>query len=323
MMHDRDLHRTGRQKDVREIVIPPSIIANTRTATLTKALHLRAGHLLLPQGAGLRAVIICSGSAKSMLKLARGIAFFADADTAVVHSFCSMHMLWASIMSMLSMYGLVNGICCATCLLHKARNRRHLRRKLFAHLKPRGGNLGLKFRYGRPNPADIEHNETVMQLLMFADDPSVTLLEYDGEDERRRAETARADVRRRFLKFFNARWAPYAQLEHICEVGCNCGGPRDAWKYAGKLIWDAFASQSPKVPALNKWNKLFHPLAWWSFAWLFNKVVVRLFCEIAKPEQDGLDDWSDTDIHGVGTAETYQKAQRARFRTDSSNCVCS
>ena len=163
MMHGRVLHRTADQKDIREVVIAPSLIANTRTATLLKALRLRAIHLLWPQGSGLRVVIMCSDSAKSMLKLARGIAHFADPDTAVMHTFCCMHMLWASIMAMLNAYQLVNGIFCATCLLHKARNRRHLRRKLFIHLR---GHDGLKFGYGVPNPADIRHTEAVMTLLV-------------------------------------------------------------------------------------------------------------------------------------------------------------
>ena len=58
-------------KFVEEVVIPPALIADTRTCTLLKAARTRAAELLRSRGGGRNVVILCSDSAKSMLKAAR------------------------------------------------------------------------------------------------------------------------------------------------------------------------------------------------------------------------------------------------------------
>ena len=91
-----------------------------------------------------------------------------------------------------------------------------------------------------------------------------------------------------------------------------------AWRKAAKLIWDAFAHQSPRIPALNKWNNLFHPLAWWSFASGFHCAILRLFCLFSKPPtqpDEGAGHFNDDDIFGIGADDTCHKAQAARFKT--------
>ena len=160
----------------------------------------------------------------------------------VIHNVCCMHMLWAAIMAMMGVYDLVNGIFCATCLMHKARNRSRLRLALRAHLRHH-----LQIVYGYPDPVNKVYNKAVLSLLQYADDPT-NRFDHTRRDRRARKAEARAEM----LDLFNSAWTSEESLTHHCFPGCRCGDPDQLARKPENLIYSAFLQRNLRIPALNK-----------------------------------------------------------------------
>ena len=308
MMHVKIFRRDEHQGHCNDVIIPPALLSDTKSSTLLAAIRKRTGAWLWNPRVEHSVLIMNSDSAKAMIKTSKMLAQSCSPTFSVIHNFCCMHMLWAAIMAMMRVYDLVNGIFCATCLMHKARNRSRLRLALRAHLRHH-----LQLVYGHPDPVNKVYNKAVLSLLQYADDPT-NRFDHTRRDRRARKAEARAEM----LDLFNSAWTSEEPLTHHCFPGCRCGGPDQLARKAENLIYTAFLQENPRVPALNKWNKLFHPLAWWFFAGKFHQLVIKLFCAVGKPAGDDHDapiHFGDAEVFGIGEEDTYQKEQRARFRT--------
>eukprot|EP00969_Alexandrium_andersonii_P016618 728185-Alexandrium_andersonii.AAC.1 len=53
---------------------------------------------------------------------------------------------------------------------------------------------------------------------------------------------------------------PSAHL-HLCPLGC-CLSPQVAKKKAWKAVLSVWLNTVPRIPALNRWTKLYQPIVW-------------------------------------------------------------
>ena len=80
---------------------------------------------------------------------------------------------------------------------------------------------------------------------------------------------------------------------------------------------DGFLDHIPAVPALNRWNKVYGPLAWWTFAASFFNIIPEVFKEARSKLDDAavvaLRDLQDADV-GMMTDSMWSVLKANRWR---------
>ena len=187
-----------------------------------------------------------------------------------------MHMMWASLSGSMKDLQLTAPMYCATSLLHKGHNMALLKRAIHQAVD---SNLIVVF---DPVPDNSAVNGQVVALLDAADreyldiDPLCTPDEITTVVQRRRA------ARQRLLRVCPGRWSDPNDFRHVCsyEADCGCTSRSDSVKLVCDLIEECCLQCRPSIPAVNRWNKLYGPLAWWTFAVHFHFLIARAFAYV-------------------------------------------
>ncbi len=109
-------------------------------------------------------------------------------------------------------------------------------------------------------------------------------------------------------------------LVHFCayECGCSCTSDTDAADFLVKLIEDACFASPPEIPATNKWNKVFPPIAWWCFICSFGGGIIKesiMDVSLSRFDTAGeANSLSLVDLIGPESDDTYRVVNNARWR---------
>ena len=105
-------------------------------------------------------------------------------------------------------------------------------------------------------------------------------------------------------------------IQHYCPPGC-CRSREEAVANISLCLENVMFSLLPMVPALNKWNKMWQPTAWWQVASrVAGGIVVTAFANLSGE----LGNWADRPllredhIVGLNDQECYRVKQGVRFR---------
>ena len=284
------LHRTS-------IMLPPAVLENTTAENLVSGIRSRVGSLMESAVKRSRsAIVLMSDSAKSCLRVHRHYGKSANEGSCpVVASRCMMHMVFMSLVVAPKNFCCVPPMFCATLLLHKGHNMRSLRKRVRER-------LAAKLVIVYEEPPDLEQNkkysDAVMRLLNEAD---IYFDERDPEDTISR----RCQARKELCDLLPGRWSDREAYIHYCSIRCGCKTRTDAVDKVMHALNRAILCCTPPVPALNRWNKLFAPMAWWYAAIDIHGIVLEAFMELDH-EDPGVVAIDETLVAGPSSEETYR-----------------
>lgn len=309
MIHAESLRRHGQLRRKQELVVPPGILADQSAASICTALHQRLlGHLGSYASCSNQAYVLVSDSAAACLKVAVHFAEGANVNgsTPTLHSRCMMHMMFLAVVHCLGLYEVVTPMFCATVLMHKGHTMRLVKREMRKLVSQR-----LKVVYSPPANHE-RHNSAVLRLLECADiyfegHRGQSLGDEEGKTKRRAA-------RRSLLKMLPGKWAEDGEFIHYCPAACGCTSRKAAVDTICDLIELSYLDTRPAVPALNRWNTLYGPLAWWSFGTLLFGLLTDAFLAIRMNESVEDAFLRDIDFAGPGTENTYRLKMAIRWK---------
>lgn len=283
MLHGNVFCRGAEGAFSEELAIPPAFLADTSAATLRKAIHHRAGDFMravprIPQS--LRILVLSSDSAKAMVKVAKDCAKHAvDGGPMSVHARCQMHMFWASLSAALKPFNMLSPMFCGATLLRKGHNRGALR-----DIVHRWVHRNLKVSYSVPAQSS-SFNEGLIHILNAADAVVADLPVRGGGPCDQAELCARKSARQDLLKLLPWSWHDRDNFVHYCSMSCAplcepAGQPGSAAEKICKALDVGFFNCLPCVPALNRWNKVFGPLAWFFFCQGFFGIIVEAIVQV-------------------------------------------
>ena len=275
-----------------DIPLPTSVIDSTDAPHLLYTLQTRLP-LMFRFDPGVRyALILNCDSAPSNSRLARHMIALAEKEPFVfLHSRCMMHMACATIVTLLKELDLTNSAFCATLQLHDGARMRSLRAAVRQHV--------LEILYVKPELFErrrLQHRQLVDLLLSKHNDP---------DDLRARPRTRHAGRLRRgpgrcvqhtaakthqakrrkaaevIVDMLHGDWEQ-PKLEHWCAPGC-CEHPDDAVEKITTALDELLLCRRPQVPSLNRWTRLYQPLAWWCLACRLHNIIPACMIGIAPP----------------------------------------
>jgi hypothetical protein len=101
------------------------------------------------------------------------------------------------------------------------------------------------------------------------------------------------------------------KLRHDCPVGCH-SSPEEAKAEIEAYIDTSHLSNTLGVPALNRWVKLFKPLAWWLVGTKLGYMTAGI--DDLMEDMESVGQLLDVEAYAIGDADTHAKKQQARFR---------
>jgi hypothetical protein len=267
-----------------DIAIPPAFLVDTTTSTVMAAIHHRAGALMKATQASVDparasqhcAIILNSDSARAMVKLAKTYAKAARNEGPLfVHARCQMHMFWASLSAAMQPFNILSPMFCGCTLLRKGANKQTLRKLVHKHIR-----RNLQVSYVAPSVASVPFNTTLVNMLNAAE--RVT---HDVPDSDDSGLAGRRAARQELLKLLPWSWDDCSNLKHYCSLRCipPCspkGQPGDAADKVCDALDKGFLNCLPCIPALNRWNKVYGPLAWFTFCQGFFGIVLNAIMEM-------------------------------------------
>ena len=324
MLHVRMLDRLAdSSSSVRDVVVPPAILSDTRTTTLITAVEDRIRSFWGGVDPQRIILVLNSDKAKSLLKVSRHFGIIAQAastqslgpwSVGFVHCNCMMHMLFAALISAMAPCCLASPLYCASLLLRRSANMKSLRKHV------RAACSRVRRVFGAPQRDHTASNEALIKLLDAAEhDFLETAGDMDPEESAHSAQARRFQQRRQLLRAFPGRWSDRNDFVHFCDfsVGCGCRSDADAADYAFNMLDSVLLQVRPAVPASNRWNKLFGPLVWWSFAVGFHHIIADAMVA-AKADAADISDpvtlAGHIDIGGPDDEQTYNIAKQVRWK---------
>lgn len=285
MLHARVRHRFANGEcQQQELALPPAVLEDTTSQSLLGAIESRASFCFTNLGAIPTVICFNSDKAKALLKLGRHLAAAANSSRTRLFMAmnCMMHMMWAALSSALAALDLCSALYCASILLHRGNNMALLRTAVRAHIDK---NLVVVFE--APAEDHSATNEAILRMLDAADHEFFEGVD-DREDQVGAAIQKRRDCRRSLSRACPGNWLVPAAFVHYCSwsTGCNCRSRDEAVEYVFQLVLGAALQVLPVIPALNRWNKLYGPIAWWLFACCFHGVIAAAVIEVKKKTAD-------------------------------------
>jgi hypothetical protein len=161
-----------------EIMVPPAILMSQHAECVLAAIMTRCSDFLWPAPRANRAVvlILASDSHKALVRLAMHWANQANSELPdghgqlsqarfFLHARCMMHLGLASVTNLLKKLDIINGVFCATHLLHRGKTMDQVRLRVRALIRER-----LAFEYQPPRPDDVSANLASLKLLDKVDE---------------------------------------------------------------------------------------------------------------------------------------------------------
>ena len=323
-------HRTPGHPEWREeVVIPPAAVEDTNSANIAKALAVRGGWLFdnsRPEAATssttapkrrLQCIIFFSDSAASLIKIGCHYVKHRPPLTMVWSGRCFMHKLWASIVYATKPLDFVNQMCCATCIMHKGSFASKVKSLVFEFIRAR-----IKLVYDQPTEEDVQRNTALVGILEGYDS------EFDmgaaaTPGERQKWLTSAVGSREWLVKHCPGQWSDRAHVFYYVAPHDTCENATQAAEAVFAHLMAAFLRTRPPIPALNRWNRVFAPLTWWTFALQWHGIVAEAVVRCASAESTDLQSRLDpghTSIDPVGpSTEEGEREKRlsrlAKLRT--------
>jgi hypothetical protein len=213
---------------------------------------------------------------------------------------------------------LLNTMFCACVLMQKGSVIRKLRvlcKRIFDKT------LQVRF-VGEASPTNCVFLEQLLKELDWADEESLELL-YARDigampEELGKKQRARAEARSRLAtnlcgSQFNGN--KISEMVHVCRYGCHVSSHE-----AKKQIWEDFAllafGTRVQVPALNRWTKLYRPLAFWHVVTCLGVLPEGIRLMSTSQSVPGVLDLEE--FVGMEGEQTYLQTHHARMKKAAS-----
>ena len=126
-------------------------------------------------------------------------------------------------------------------------------------------------------------------------------------------------ARRRLLDNVVCRWAPDDQIKMLyhARIGAKSRTLAQAAEEVFKDFDEGYLHAKPCIPAVNRWNKVYGPLAWWCFGVQFFKLVVEGFDHAGVQQANRHANGGvvvNIDAVGPVDEDNYRKVQKARWK---------
>jgi hypothetical protein len=177
-------------------------------------------------------------------------------------------------------------------------------------------------------PAGHEENyRKNAALLAFLDRADQEYFEDVGELDPETAIAKRRAVRQQLLRACPGDWSSDGDILYYSDysVGCTCNTDEEACEFIFGLIDKISLNVRPCIPVLNRWNKLYGPMAWWSFAvgfyGLVSSAVIRAKDDIGQlsdPTSLAHDLAEAVDVGGPEGETTFRVIKAIRFHVHRS-----
>ena len=279
------------------VAVPPYIIEDQSTECVLDALQDRFGKLVFSSGPTdcVKVIILNSDSHKALIRLGKHMTeSLAGPSTRciTVHGRCQMHQYFSCLARMVKGFDLINGMFCATCLLHRGATMKGLQKAVHADIK-----RIIKLSYAPPREEDKAYNRALltyldqMDVYQTQEYPHVDYLcfiyfdfacfmftpfcivfdhsgaciqffmlttyqRYEDPDDGGKPLTLRQNARLRLLENTCCKWSPDTPLMYYSRPGALSDTLGEAADELFKYLHDGFLMTKPPVPALNRWNKV-------------------------------------------------------------------
>jgi hypothetical protein len=315
----------GREHAI-QVPLPPAFLSNTKTETLLNVLRARLPLSVqkLVDRAVLTVIWIGSDSARSCLKVGRHATSMANVllirphgaepflrGLLVGHGRCLMHQVGIVMGKVFKKLNLLNPMFCGCCLMQKGGSKALVRNAVKARFRC----IEISFSGSAPPPGNKEYLLSLFAQLNQADNDTNILIRDSQYDPtpigvyKKRIE-ARERLSRN-LAHSEFRDGKITKLRHDCPVGCH-SSPEEAKAEIEADIDTSHLSNTLGVPALNRWVKLFKPLAWWLVGTKLGYMTAGI--DDLMEDMESVGQLLDVEAYAIGDADTHAKKQQARFR---------
>ena len=143
---------------------------------------------------------------------------------------------------------------------------------------------------------------------------------YNGNDDDAAAAKQlghRRAARLRLLDNCPGRWSESAPLLYNARHGAKSETLIDAAAEVYNDFVIGFLSAKPVIPALNRWNKIYAPLAWWLFALKFFRIVADALEALGAPSAPSAnqsDFIHNVDLIGPMCEAMFRKVEKVRWK---------
>ena len=219
-----------------------------------------------------RALILNSDSHAANKRLFRHFAAQSEKHGPLfaLHSFCVMHMTCAALVAVIREMDVINGAFCATLQLHKGHTMSKLTGTVHSYIDTQ---LEIVYEYDESWRDARKANKAIIDLCLGQTD-----------DDDAASHKARRDTFELLLDYcptlwFDLRTGIAGRLIHFCPLGC-CTSREVAVAKIKACVDGSILGWRPKIPALNRWTRLWQPLGWWTAAFYFFGLVPAAFMQI-------------------------------------------
>jgi hypothetical protein len=167
---------------------------------------------------------------------------------------------------------------------------------------------------------NVSANKALIAMLDAADYEYFEDAQGDQEVADEQVIGKRRAARQMLLRACPGNWQSDEIVHHCAySVGCGCQSDDEAKAFVFGLLDEIALRVRPCIPALNRWNKLYGPIAWWAFAIGFHNIIGRAVCS-AKADIADLSDPSsilgelvDLDVGGPESDVAYRAVKSIRL----------
>jgi hypothetical protein len=143
----------------------------------------------------------------------------------------------------------------------------------------------------------------------------------EGDDQADARAGSRKAARRRLLDICPGTWSADGQLSYYSHLGSNSNTLESASDELFSVLEASYLNTKPPIPAINRWNKVYSPLAWWTFGMVFFNLMPAAF-DAARSEDSRsrrhLQFVANVDLIGPISEEMYRKVNMARWNKGAS-----
>lgn len=284
---------------------PITVLTNTTAECLIAALRLRVPQLFQRFRSVKTVLVLNTDSASSNKRVGGHFKALSEGhnDLLCLQSLCMMHMVCASVVTVHSFFDLVSPAFCATLQMHHGPRVADMKALMHAHVER---HLRIAFEWDESWSAARPRNEALLDL-MFSKHSNP-----DQEHDDRM--TARERSARLLLDLVHDDWCASgpSDIVHFCRWGC-CRSRADAVAKICLSLDALLFDKRPKIPALNRWTRLYQPLAWWTVACNMCRIVPTCWVKLKAPP--AVEDLITVGIAaGPTTDELFRAKQHARWK---------
>lgn len=262
-----------------------------------------------------RALIVNSDSHKANKRFFRHCAALAEQwpELLVKHSFCLMHMICAALVSTLNAFDVINGAFCATLQLHKGLTMANLQQQVHSYIEE---SLEVVHEWDPSWAGARRKNEAVVDLFMSQKHDPDNCDDIDALDSTQKRRRAAFGL---LLDFFPGLWydipgCKAGRLVHFCPYGC-CTCREISVEKIKACYDDAILSWRPKVPAMNRWTRMWQPLGWWAIGFYMHGLIPAAFAHVQPKEGESFQiSLQDLFCSGENNDKSYQARERSRWK---------